>query len=106
MHYHILLSNIVSWVDKRHIDLRVNYRNFKMLKASINISNTFLCDSLLCIHSSKNGLRTVYLIVWNILGIVYPEMSIGGGGGSRAPRGGGGSHAICYIVFLWVCYML
>ena len=72
VHYHILLSNIVSWVAKRHIDLWVKYGNFRM-----PISNTFLCDSLLCINSSKNGLITVYMyiIVRNILGMIYPEMS-------------------------------
>ena len=60
-----------------------------MLKPSINKSNAFLCDSLLCIIYSKKGLITVYIIVWNILGMVYPERStcnllyffFGGGGG-------------------------
>ena len=64
VHYHILLSNIVSWVAKRHIDMRVNSRNFRMLKASIIMSNIFLCDSLLCIHSSKKRLD---ILLYNIM---------------------------------------
>ena len=47
---HYILSNIVMWVAKRHLDLWVNSRNSSMLNSSINISNTFLCDSLFCIH--------------------------------------------------------
>ena len=50
VHYHILLSNIVSWVAKRHIDLWVSSRNSRMLNPSINISNKCSCDSLLCIN--------------------------------------------------------